>query len=197
MAKCTLCNARKGKRKCRATGTFICSLCCGENRNREECAGCSFSSGSAIERKYQKVPRYSTEEMADSPELEAISNVIETALCEIWVADSEHVDDRVVAGVIESALDHYHFGADEPDPHSSVIAAGYQLLSSAIREELDQVPAEKLVKVLAAVYRSIRRRTNGGCSYLNFISNFTGVYPGKIDRPLPKFQSVPGARKKG
>lgn len=186
MAKCTICNSRKGKRRCKATATMICSLCCGENRNREECAGCSFFSGRAVGKNYRKVPHYTTEEMAASPELEDISNIIETSLCEIWAADSEHVNDRTVLRVIETVLDQYHFDTGEPDIENGVLAAGYQHLAKAIREELGQVPVEKLVKVLTAVYRSVQRRTNGGCSYLEFISNFTGVYPGKTDRPLPK-----------
>ena len=186
MGKCTICNSRKGKRICKATATFICSLCCGESRNPEQCTGCSFFSGGLIGKKYSKVPHYSTEEMADSPELEEISNIIETALCEIWAADSENVNDRTVAGVIETVFNQYHFGGGEPQIENSVLAAGHQLISQTIREELDHVPVEKLIKVFSAVYRSIRRRTNGGCSYLQFISNFTGVYPGKTDRPLPK-----------
>ena len=56
-----------------------------------------------------------------------------------------------------------------------MIAAGHQLFSKTISEELSRVPAEKLVKVLAAVYRSIQRRTIGGSSYLEFVSRFTGV----------------------
>ena len=32
MAKCLICNSRKGKRKCKAKNGFICSLCCGKNR---------------------------------------------------------------------------------------------------------------------------------------------------------------------
>jgi len=199
MAKCTICNSRKGKRKCKATATFICSLCCGENRNQEECEGCSIFSGKLVGKNYRKVPYFSIEEMSASPELDDISNVIETALCEIWAADSEHVNDETVARVIEIVLNQYHFGAGDPQIKSSVLAAGHQLIAQTISEELGQVPVEKLVKILAAVYRSIQRRTNGGCSYLEFVSRFTGVYPGKTDRPLPKAlaQKIQGIRKIG
>ena len=186
MGKCTICDSRKGKRRCKATATLICSLCCGENRNQEECADCSFFSGRSAGKNYRKVPYYSAEEMAASPELENISNIIETSLCEIWAVDSENVNDRTVTNVIETVLDQYHFGAGEPKIENSVLAAGHQHLTKLIKEELGIVPVEKLVKVLSAVYRSIQRRTNGGCSYLQFISNFTGVYPSNTDSPLPK-----------
>lgn len=44
MAKCVKCNKRKGKRHCPALGKSICSLCCGQLREKEiHCpASCSF-----------------------------------------------------------------------------------------------------------------------------------------------------------
>ena len=41
--------------------------------------------------------------MADSPELEDISNVIETALSRVWAADSENVNDRIAARLVKYA----------------------------------------------------------------------------------------------
>jgi hypothetical protein len=175
MAKCTQCNSRKGKRKCKATETFICSLCCGENREQEKCEGCSFFRSASAGRNYRSVPHYSTQEMADSFELEGISEVIETALCRVWAADGKNVNDRAAARLVELLLDKYHFNDDTPQIDDPVLATGHQLLSRTISEELPQVPAEKLVKVLAAVSRSIQRRTIGGSSYLEFVSQFTGV----------------------
>ncbi|MEA2114049.1 MAG: hypothetical protein U9P36_01540 [Thermodesulfobacteriota bacterium] len=186
MAKCTICNSRKGKRKCRATQTFICSLCCGESRSQAECAECSFFKGALVGRNYRNVPHYSTGKMADSPELDTISNVIETALCEVWAADEDNVNDRTAAGLIEMLLNQYHFGEGEPQIDDPVLAAGHQLMSRTIKDEFSRLPVEELVKVLGAVYRSIQRRTTGGSSYLEFVSRFTGVYPGKTFRPVPQ-----------
>lgn len=44
MAKCVKCNKRKGKRRCPALGQSICSLCCGQLREKEiHCPpSCSF-----------------------------------------------------------------------------------------------------------------------------------------------------------
>lgn len=39
MAKCLICNQKKGKRECRIVGGEICSLCCGTRRNDDECVG--------------------------------------------------------------------------------------------------------------------------------------------------------------
>jgi len=35
MAKCAACNLRKGKRNCPASGSVICSQCCGDKREKE------------------------------------------------------------------------------------------------------------------------------------------------------------------
>lgn len=175
MAKCTICNSRKGKRKCKTSGTFICSLCCGGSREQEKCEGCSFFRSATADRNYRSVPNYSTKAMAASVELEGIADVIETALCRVWVADGENVNDRTAARLVELMLDRLHFN-DEGQPIADpALAAGHQLFSRMIDKELSHVPAEKLVKVLAAVYRSIQRRTIGGSSYLEFVSRFTGV----------------------
>ena len=119
--------------------------------------------------------------MADFPELEGISDVIETALCRVWATGGGQVNDRTASRLVELMLDKYHFNDGESQIDDSVLAAGHQLFSRTISEELSRVPAEKLVKVLAAVYRSIQRRTIGGSSYLEFVSRFTGV--GYENRP--------------
>jgi len=178
MAKCTVCDSRKGKRKCNITGTFICSLCCGETREQEKCEGCSFVSPVLASRNYRSVPYFSTEEMAKSPELEGIAENIETLLCMVWAADGENVNDRTAARLVEMMIDRYHFKDIEQLIMEPTLASGYQLLFQAVSKELKHVPAEKLVKVLAAVYRAIQRRTNGGSSYLEFVSHFTQICPG-------------------
>jgi hypothetical protein len=177
MAKCTVCNSRKGKRKCKATGTFICSLCCGESRTEEKCDGCSFFKSAAISRNYRSVPYYSTQKMADSPELERIADVVELSLCQIWANDHRRVDDRTAARLVELMIDRYHFKDETPRVDTSVLEEGFRFFSQNIGENLAHIRPEQLVKVLAAVYRSIQRRTVGGTSYLQFVSQFTGIGP--------------------
>ena len=177
MAQCTVCNARKGKRKCKATDTFICSLCCGESRTEAKCAGCSFFKAAAISRNYRSVPYYSTQEMADNPDLESIASVLEFLLCQIWVNDDQYVDDRTAARLVELMIDRYHFNDDKPRTDTPVLEEGFRFFSQNTDKKLSHIPPEQLVKVLAAVYRSIQRRTIGGTSYLQFVSEFTGISP--------------------
>ena len=39
--KCTMCKTRKASRQCSKYDTFICSVCCAENREAELCSGCA------------------------------------------------------------------------------------------------------------------------------------------------------------
>jgi hypothetical protein len=175
MAKCTICNSRKGKRKCIATGTFICSLCCGESRAVEKCAGCSFLKSASATRNYRAVPHYSVEEMADNRELESIAEVIESALCEVWENNPHNVNDRTVTRLVELMIDRYHFNDEESQTDTPVLKDGFRLFSQNTSKKFSQIPPEQTVKVLAAVHRSIQRRTMGGTSYLQFVSQFTGI----------------------
>lgn len=176
MAKCTICNSRKGKRKCKISDTFICSQCCGQTRQEESCMGCPFFKGVLDNRNYRAVPYFTIEEMSASPELDEISGVIELALCKTWVEQGHGlVNDRIALQLMEKLLDRYHFKLPEQDLNEPVLQEGIEHLNLAIRTDLYKVEEGKLVKVMAAVYRSIQRRTTGGCSYLEFIGRFYGA----------------------
>ena len=177
MAKCTICTSRKGKRKCKVTGTFICSLCCGESRTEEKCNGCSFFKSAAATRNYRSVPYFTTQEMADNLELESISEVIESTLCQVWANAPQKVDDRTAARLVELMIDKYHFNDDVPLADSPVLEEGFRLFLQNTGKPFSQIHPEQVVKVLAAVHRSIQRRTIGGASYLQFVSQFTGIDP--------------------
>lgn len=177
MAKCTICNSRKGKRKCKATETFICSLCCGESRTEEQCDGCSFFKSAAVTRNYRSVPHYTTEQMAVNQDLEDVANVIESTLCWVWVNDPQNVNDRTAARLVELMIDSYHFNDEAPQADSPVLENGFRLFVQNTGKTFAQLHSEEVVKVLAAVYRSIQRRTVGGTSYLQFVSQFTGINP--------------------
>ncbi len=69
MAKCTICNSRKGKRKCLLSDSFVCSLCCGNTRTEEACSECGFYQ--KPKRQYNEVPAYFVSEMDGNMELES------------------------------------------------------------------------------------------------------------------------------
>ena len=83
MAKCTKCESRKGKRKCLATDTFICSLCCGEYRTEEKCQGCSYYKEPKLNRNYKSAPHFSLSMMSILDNLQDQANVLESAFCRL------------------------------------------------------------------------------------------------------------------
>ena len=175
MAKCTICNARKGKRKCNASESFICSLCCGETRSKERCESCSFFKGASLRRNYRQVPYFTTEEMANSMALADLSDIIENGLSMVWANGEGHVNDLTVTRLVELQLDRLHFNDPPSEIDDTVLAAGHRQLSQKIENERGDTSDEVMAKIISAVYRSIQRRTIGGCSYLQFIRRFTGI----------------------
>ena len=182
MAKCTICKSKKGKRKCQIDGTFICSLCCGQKRNAIECAGCSFFKDISLSRNYRKVPFCGTEHMANSMELQDIANVIESTLCSFDLKNEATFTDKTALTLLELLFDHYHFHDAELNFENPMLKAYFDELLQIIKQDLQNVLEEQLVKVLGAIYRSSQRRTNGGKEYLQFTQQYVGVRLGRGGR---------------
>ncbi|WP_028580310.1 hypothetical protein [Desulfogranum japonicum] len=174
MAKCLTCESRKGKRKCQANGAWICSKCCGEIRDAATCTGCSFFSGSAEKKNYRKVPFYGTEQMSTSIELQSVGQVVESIFCTFDVETQGNFTDRTALQLLEAFFDVHHFEGAGHSLTDPALREHYEKMSSIIEEELRDVPWEQIVKVMASVYRSIQRRTNGGREYLSFVQRFVG-----------------------
>lgn len=175
MAKCTICKSRKGKRKCKVDDTFICSLCCGQSRNQDKCTDCSFYKNSASQRNYRKVPFYEIAQMSASIELEDIGNVIESTLCNMALEGRELFQDKDAIKLIELFFDKYHFKDNELQFADTAQKTNFHKIIEVCQQDLASTPQEELVKVMAAVYRSIRRRTNGHREYLQFAQQYVGA----------------------
>ena len=99
MAKCPICNTRKGKRKCLIADGLICSLCCGNTRTEKACSKCVFYQ--KPKRKYNEVPAYSVSEMDGNMELESYGNSIEGALCAYDIENEGKLNDSDAIRIIE------------------------------------------------------------------------------------------------
>jgi hypothetical protein len=173
MAKCTICNSRKGKRFCKATDTFICSLCCGSSRNPDKCADCSIFSQLDKSKNYSKVPYFEVREMGSNIQLKNISEIIERELCRFDKGYS--IDDVTAIRIIERLLDKYHFRESPIVFENNFEKVGFVSVRNLIEKNLREISAEVLTKVLGAILRSIKRHTNGKREYLDFIHIFTGI----------------------
>ncbi len=185
MAKCLICNSRKGKRKCLTADGMICSLCCGTTRTEEACSGCVFYK--KPKRKYNEVPAYSTAEMVDNVELETYGNSIEGALCTYDRENDGELDDSDAIRIIELLIDNYHFKDQKMDQEDPIIVNGVKHVEKAIREDLKNVENEKLVKVLGVIRFVARRRTKTGREYMTIIHQYIGQRIGSGMRILPPY----------
>lgn len=187
MAKCPICNSRKGKRKCLAHDSFVCSLCCGENRTSENCSGCSYYKKASEIRNYRKIPFYSTQQMSDSMELQNVANTIESILC-LFDAESETgFTDRSSQRLLELILDHYHFKDSSLSISDPSLKNQCERMFQMIENDLPETSHDTRVRVLGSVYRSLQRRTKGGREYLDFIQQYVGPRVGPGARAMPNF----------
>ena len=172
MAKCPICNSRKGKRQCLIAGNFVCSLCCGKTRKPELCLGCRFYQ--KPKRKYNDVPAYSVSEMDGNMELEAYGNAIEGALCSYDIENGNNLKDSDAIRIIEVLIDLHHFGDQQIDTDRQLIANGVDYVEEAIRKDLRGVSNEKIVKILGVIRFVAKRRTKIGREYMNVIHQYVG-----------------------
>lgn len=129
MAKCSICNSRKGKRKCKLVESFICSLCCGETRDNEKCTGCPFYNEFAeLRRNYNTAPYYPVYKMANDLNLQDNANIIESAICQFDVELNHTINDNIVLRLIELLLDRYFFNDKEIKFKTKMEENGFNLI---------------------------------------------------------------------
>ncbi|WP_321492788.1 hypothetical protein [uncultured Desulfobacter sp.] len=172
MAKCSICNSRKGKRKCLVSNTMICSPCCGESRNEDICLDCSYFQ--KPKRKYNEVPKFTTSEMSNNDQLSAYSNVIEGALCSYDIELEKSLQDNDAIAILEMLLDKYHFSDENIENKSPTLISGFNYIEKAIQKDLSDIDREILVKIIGVIRFVANRRTKTGREYMNIIHQFVG-----------------------
>jgi len=177
MAKCAICDSRKGQRTCKMAGAMVCSICCGQHRQKEACQGCTYYRDVPIKptRDYRDVPRYSTQTMEDDLELQSYAHMIESALC-LWDRlMNGTLNDNSALRVLERLLDRCYFKDDTADTLEEPLRRGFEIVWSAINEDLADISNDKLVKILGVIYFVARRRARGGRDYFHVIHQYVGL----------------------
>ncbi len=172
MAKCVICNSRKGKRKCLIADGLICSLCCGKTRNAEACSECVFYQ--KPKRKYSEVPAYSVSEMNGSMELESYGNTIEGALCAYDIEQDRKLKDSDAIRIIELLIDKYYYKDQQMDMEHQLIVNGVNYVEKTIKEDLKNIDNLRIVKILSVIRFVARRRTKIGREYMTIIHQYVG-----------------------
>lgn len=184
MAKCSVCNSRKGKRKCQLVNGMVCSLCCGQTRRKEECQGCGYYKETIPRKNYNQIPSYSTMTMASDPELQERSNAIEGALCSFDNETGNRIRDKDAIRILELLQDKYYFKEEVPRISDPMIERGFNLVKDVIETDLEDVSEAELSKILGVIRFVAKRRGQGGRDYLSIIHTYVGERVGKGIRAL-------------
>ena len=187
MAKCPICDSRKGKRKCVAVDGSVCSVCCGQTRNAEKCGACSYFKDDRLNRNYNRSPHIALQTMADNPVLQDYADVIESAICQFDLDHYENISDKQAFRLLELLLDKYFFGELTINFENKLEEEGFELIDQAIREDLAELSNYKVSELLGTIYRSIRRRDLKDRDYIEFIQRHVGVRMAKGLRAIPNF----------
>ncbi|MDM8560196.1 hypothetical protein [Candidatus Parabeggiatoa sp. HSG14] len=172
MAKCPVCNTRKGKRKCLVTETIICSACCGDTRKLETCEGCSHYQTPESRRRYNTVPFHTLEVMAEDTEIQEQGLVIESALCAFDDTNGSQLRDTTVIRVLELLLNKYHFKDSDVDSKDELLLQGFQQVVDAINEKLSDLSDENLTKIIGAILFVAKKRSKGKREYLQLVHQY-------------------------
>jgi hypothetical protein len=174
MAKCLICQSKKGKRKCIVKDGYICSSCCGQSRKESTCVSCSYYKKPNPERKYKDIPSYTPMQMDANMELQNYSDSIEGALCKFDHEVNQSINDNVAINIIELLIDKYHFKEEIIKFDNDLIRNGFHSVDKAIKDDFINVPREKLVKILGVIHFVAKRRSEGGREYLQIIDDYVG-----------------------
>ncbi len=174
MAKCLMCNQKKGKRECQIVGGMVCSLCCGTRRNDIECIGCEYFVSEKESRKYNKIDKYTPSDMEQSFELQAISDVIEEAFCSVDAKENFNLRDSVAKEVLERLLDLIHYKDKELVFSSDLTEGCFSYVLDAMQENINDEDDEIVIKVIGVIYFVLNRRTKGNREYFSTIQKYVG-----------------------
>lgn len=187
MAKCPICNTRKGKRKCNLEDIFICSLCCGETRSSDKCDECSYFAKTQTKRNYKQVPHYALQRMSDDIQLQHQADVIESAFCQFDNQLNGRPDDPFFKKIAELLMERYYFNNEKLEFTDNLEKQGFEVIDGIIQKDLALLPADEISKLLGTIYRSILRRVGNGRDYINFIQDQVGFRGTKGARVIKNF----------
>lgn len=187
MAKCLICNSRKGQRQCLIATGLVCSLCCGNTRKADLCLECRYYQ--KPKRSYNDVPAYAVSDMDGDFELTSYGNSIEGALCAYDVNNKKKLQDSEAIKIIEALIDRHYFGDNktEEDCDNALILNGVDFVEQAIVADLNEISNEEIVKLLGVIHFVAVRRARlaiTGREYMNIIHNYVGMRIGTGMRVL-------------
>lgn len=142
MAKCPVCNTRKGKRKCAIVNNeFVCSLCCANTRKEELCLDCVFYQPPQYN--YGKVPIFSDAVLENNHALKNYHDLIMKAL------NANSVHDLLA--MVELLIIKYHFKETELKFQKPEWETGFNDTNVLIQSKLNDFDEEIVVNLLSTI----------------------------------------------
>lgn len=172
MAKCPICDSRKGKRQCIIASGLVCSMCCGTIRKEDLCLNCSYYQ--KPKRKYNEVPSFTVSQMEASSQLNDYSNALEGALCAYDIENNKSLKDADAIKIIEMLIDKYYFKDTQISCDDPYLLAGFNFIDAVINEDLADIDQLVLVKILGVIQLVAKRRTKTGREYMKVIHQYVG-----------------------
>jgi hypothetical protein len=118
-------------------------------------------------------------------ELQSASNVIEGAIGAWDHSLNDTLRDDAAIRVVELLLDRYYFHDETVATTDETVREGFDRVSQAIYEGLDEISPEVLCKILAVIHFVARRRTRGRREYLAVVRDYVGISVAAGMRILP------------
>ena len=78
-----------------------------------------------MDKNYNEIPSYTTQEMEDSFALQDHANVIEGELCAFDYSTGQKINDDVAIEILERLLDHYYFRVEDLEFSDELVADGF------------------------------------------------------------------------
>ena len=84
-------------------------------------------------------------------------------------------NDKAAIGLLELFFDKDYFKDLELNVGTTEEKEQFNEMVAIVEQDLSSIPEEQRIKVMASIYRSIQRRTNGGREYLQFAQQYVGA----------------------
>lgn len=117
--------------------------------------------------------------------LQDCSNTIEGAICAFDHETGNKMSDEIPIGIIELLMDKYYFKEEITTFDNELVEKGFYHVNEAIEDNLEEMPVERLVKVLKTLHFVAKRRSRGGREYLKIVNDYVGPRIGPGIRFMP------------
>ena len=126
-------------------------------------------------RYYDKLPRYTTNDMDLSLDLQDIAIVPEVSICTFDYDHDYQIMDIVYLKALECLQNIYYFNEVHVPCQDTLVEECFQRLYTDIQNKLDDVSNEQLSKIIGVLYFVTKRRTLGGREHLQFLHRHVGA----------------------